>query len=239
MESEGEKSERRYHVVNGWKGVRWDIFTISSGCLLLLSSLLNLFFHLFSLLDLCFSISPYANKPSTLLRGPNHRERWGWRGWDIKEKQEERSKKVNARQEREGGRNEFGVGTDSEFVLRAEIQALKFPPVAISRAQVSWLAPRLFHPSSATSAGGEKPSPEQNKARNGGITESLSEWLNGPKAESTYSQWWGAETGSWPLSPAAPWPFGFDWFRSGKKRKKKGKKVKILQKYEVQWKQQL
>lgn len=36
-------------------------------------------------------------------------------------------------------------------------------------------------PPSVTSGWGEKPFPERNKARNGGITESLSEWLNRPK----------------------------------------------------------
>lgn len=112
---EQEKSERRYHVVKGWEGVRWDIFTISSGCLLLLSSLFNPFFHLFSLLDLCFSISPYANKPSILLRG-----RITGRGEDgeknIKETQRRETERWTQDKRGREEKNKFGVGADFEFV---------------------------------------------------------------------------------------------------------------------------
>lgn len=105
VEGEQERSERRDHVVKGWEGVRWDIFTISWGCLLLLSFLFNLFFHLFSLLDLCFSISPYANKPSTSW-GPNHRERWGW-GRKYQRETQRRGTRRWA-QEKRGRKNEVG-----------------------------------------------------------------------------------------------------------------------------------
>lgn len=112
VESEREKSERRYHVVKGWEGVRWDIFTISSGCLPLLSSLFNLFFHLFSLLDLCFSISPYANKPSTSWGAESQGEvRMGKK--NIKEAQRRETKRwtreKRGRRDEVGSRDKFGV----------------------------------------------------------------------------------------------------------------------------------
>lgn len=134
VESEQEKSKRRYQVVKGWEGVRWDIFTISSGCLPLLSSLFNLFFHLFSLLDLCFSISPYANKPSTSWGAESQGEVRMGKKISKKHRGE---KQKGERKRREGGKMKLGAGTNLEFFLQ--------PARRDSTIKVS---PHLNHPGS-------------------------------------------------------------------------------------------
>lgn len=103
-------------------------------------------------------------------------------GGSIKERQKEKQKtKV-----RGGGWERKSSGSNFIFYCNkmGEIQPFKGSKsghISITQAHIFPCLPRRFHPCSVTSGWGEKPSRERNKARNGGITGSLSEWLNRPK----------------------------------------------------------
>lgn len=83
---------------------------------------------------------------------------------------------------------------------------------SITQLHISLLLPSRFYPSSVTSGWGEKPSPEQNKARNGEITESLSEWPARLKPSAHPLSREELNLLHDPSSPRGPRPFGLDGF---------------------------
>ena len=121
----------------------------------------------------------YTQTNSKTPEGLNYTER----DEDKRKYQRNRERKTKRRQS-ERGRKSCGYTFTFYRSWMGEIQPFKGSKsdhISYHTGSYFPLPPRRSPPSSVTSGRGEKPFPERNKARNGGITESLSEWLNRPK----------------------------------------------------------
>lgn len=152
---------------------------------------------------LCFSTFSYANNLKQTRGAEPRRE--VKTGGSIKEIWKTTKPKVEA--------GEDGHILPHFVNMRAGRPPLQSNHSPITQLHTSLLLPWHFHPSSVTSGWGEKPSPERNKAGNGEITASLSEWLSSLQLRAHLLSREEPNLLHDPSSPRGPQPFGFDGFR--------------------------